>query len=87
MNRRAQVFIGVTSAVGIALLVMATLQWHPQAPLRFLIYLAVAILSCGFKVLGLGHDRWVGRPVGLRRGRRGEMIQSTGRCRLTTADI
>jgi diguanylate cyclase (GGDEF)-like protein/putative nucleotidyltransferase with HDIG domain len=50
MNKRAQFFIAATSAAGISLLIAAALQWHSQDPLRFVVYLVLALASAGFKV-------------------------------------
>ncbi len=50
MNKRAQIFIAVTSTVGIVLMGFAALQPHSQQPLRFLLYFALALACSGFKV-------------------------------------
>jgi diguanylate cyclase (GGDEF)-like protein/putative nucleotidyltransferase with HDIG domain len=50
MGKRAQIFIAATSAAGIAMLVAAGLHWQSQDPLRFLVYLVLALASARFKV-------------------------------------
>ena len=47
---RAGIFIAATSSIGIAVTVAALAHWHSSDPLRFLCFLAIALLVSGFKV-------------------------------------
>jgi diguanylate cyclase (GGDEF)-like protein/putative nucleotidyltransferase with HDIG domain len=56
LSIRTKVFVGVTASLGVAVLGFALLHWQSQDLLRFLCYLAVALLASGLKVQLPGID-------------------------------
>ena len=56
LSIQTKVFIGVTASLGVAVLGFALLHWQSQDLLRFLCYLAVALLASGLKVQLPGID-------------------------------
>src|SRR6202030_1800679 len=56
MSIRTKLFVGVTASLGVAVLCCALLHWQSQDLLRFLCYLAVALLASGLKVQLPGID-------------------------------
>ncbi len=56
MTNKAKSFIGVTAAIGLAVLGYSVLHWNSSDPLRFLCYLTVALLASGLKVTLPGID-------------------------------
>jgi diguanylate cyclase (GGDEF)-like protein/putative nucleotidyltransferase with HDIG domain len=53
---QTKVFVGSTASVGVVVLVFVLLHFQSQDPLRFLCYLAVAVLASGLKVQLPGID-------------------------------
>ena len=56
LSIQTKVFVGVTASLGVAVLGFALLHWQSQDLLRFLCYLAVALLASGLKVQLPGID-------------------------------
>src|SRR6201988_2708228 len=56
LSLQTKAFVGITASIGVAVLAYALLHWQPQDPVRFLCYLAVAILASGLKVQLPGID-------------------------------
>src|SRR5512141_556787 len=50
MTASARAFIGLTASVGIVAIAYAMLHWTSADPVRFVCYLAVALLASGLKV-------------------------------------
>jgi diguanylate cyclase (GGDEF)-like protein/putative nucleotidyltransferase with HDIG domain len=53
---RAQLFILLTTMVGVAVVATAAFQWHPNDWARFVCYLVVALFASGLKVVLPGID-------------------------------
>ena len=56
MSTQSKLFIAATAAVGIALIAFALSTWTSADPVRFLCYLAIALLASGLKVTLPGVD-------------------------------
>ena len=56
MPTRAKFFIATTAVIGIAVALGAFWNWHSEDPLRFLCYLAIAVVASGLKVALPGID-------------------------------
>src|ERR1700692_3456795 len=56
LSIQTKAFVGVTASLGVAVLGFALLHWQSQDLLRFLCYLAVALLASGLKVQLPGID-------------------------------
>ena len=56
MNWRVKLFVGSTAAVGFAILITAAVRWHSPDLVRFLCYLAIAVISSKLKVSLPGID-------------------------------
>jgi diguanylate cyclase (GGDEF)-like protein/putative nucleotidyltransferase with HDIG domain len=56
LSLQTKAFVGITASIGVAVLAYALLHWQSQDLIRFLCYLAVAILASGLKVQLPGID-------------------------------
>jgi len=56
MPIRAKLFIAITAMIGIVVASSAFWNWHSEDPLRFLCYLAIAVIASGLKVALPGID-------------------------------
>src|SRR6202051_2719257 len=56
LSIQTKAFVGVTASVGVVVLAFALLHWQSHDLLRFLCYLAVALLASGLKVQLPGID-------------------------------
>src|SRR6201993_4177448 len=56
LSIQTKAFVGVTASIGVVVLAFALLHWQSQDLLRFLCYLAVAVLASGLKVQLPGID-------------------------------
>src|SRR5215470_11063037 len=56
MPTKAKIFIGVTAAIGILVLVLSLRHWHSDDLLRFFCYLAIAVFASSLKVRLPGID-------------------------------
>lgn len=51
MGRATKLYLSSVLAVGSAVLLLNLLRWHSQDPMRFLVYLVIACLASGMKVV------------------------------------
>src|SRR6478609_4361585 len=56
MPTRAKIFIGITAALGVAIVAISVWRWHSDDLLRFFCYLAIAIFASSLKVRLPGID-------------------------------
>src|SRR6476659_8316069 len=56
MPTRAKIFIGVTAAIGVAIVATSLWNWHSDDLLRFFCYLAIAVFASSLKVRLPGID-------------------------------
>ena len=56
LSIQTKLFVGITASMGVVVLGFALSHFHSQDPLRFLCYLAVALLASGLKVQLPGID-------------------------------
>jgi diguanylate cyclase (GGDEF)-like protein/putative nucleotidyltransferase with HDIG domain len=56
LSLQTKAFVGITASIGVVVLGFAFLHWQSPDPMRFLCYLAVAVLASGLKVQLPGID-------------------------------
>ena len=56
LSLQTKAFVGITASIGVVVLAYALLHWQSQDPMRFVCYLAVAVLASGLKVQLPGID-------------------------------